>query len=338
MSRSNITRSSTHAILVASAIVLLSGCAEGSLNPASQPPTEISQIFGNAASLKPDAQHYHDDSWIYTAQFYGDDLSVYKRNGLTLTWQKTLTGPYLSAPAGTVTTVNGWWYVANGGDSNVLIYQTKHSGPSGPVGHLDDYGQNPVNVDVTPSRQLVAVSNYGSSSQAGSVSVYTNGATEPTRMLTYGSDPLQGAGIAIDHQGDCFWSFNDPNTGSGSIVEFTGCSGSGSVVVSGIPKAGGIVFDQRDDLFYVDEVTVASRPNGVYECDKKFVCGQSPFASGFGLPTNINFDYKDKDLWVADASGYIGVVDLQKGTVTKIPAHGGPSDPPIGIAPERGGS
>jgi hypothetical protein len=158
-------------------------------------------------------------------------------------------------------------------------------------------------------------------------------------VLTYGTDSLQGEGIAIDHQGNCFWSFNDPNTNGGEIVEFTGCDGNGTVVVSGLTNAQGIVFDQKDDLYYVDQAY------GIYKCVKTSKCtlwaANGPSGYGFGLPTNINFDYKAKALWLADASGYIWAISIKghcghgKGglCVYQYPSQDGD---PFGVAPVRG--
>ena len=222
------------------------------------------------SAFSTDAQHFGNDYYrfVYTAQFFGNDLGIYKRSGSSLTPYETLTQG-VSAPQGTVTTMNGWWYVANGGDSNVLVYRTKKHGPTkSPVATLEDYGQAPVNVDVTPSRQLVAVSNAGSSSAAGSVSIYLDRQTKPSRILTYGSDPLQGMGVAISHQGDCYWSFNDPKTSSGSVVEFARCNGTGKLVISGIPNAGGIVLDQSGNLYYVNQTTSGSFYSGIYAVQK----------------------------------------------------------------------
>lgn len=331
-----VTTTGKFVVAAFASAALLAGCSDGS--PGGMPQGAVQQLVTNPRSVV--AEVSNDDgaasktgSWIYLAQFYDHDLSVYHRSGLSLTYKESLTQG-VSGPLGTVTTVNGWWYVANSGHSNVLIYRTKKSGPVGPKDSLDDYGQVPVNVDVTSNRRLVAVSNGSTASGgAGSVSIYLDRQIEPSRILTYGSDVLQGEGVAIDHRGNCYWSFNDGQHG-GSIVEFPGCAGSGSVVVSTIASAGGIAFDQRDDLFYVDQT------NGVFKCKKGTTqCGNLvPVGpSGLGLPKNINFDYKSKYLWVADATGYIDAVDPQDGSIKlALPTVGGPSDPPFGIAPAPG--
>ncbi|HTA56121.1 MAG TPA: hypothetical protein VK755_15350 [Candidatus Acidoferrales bacterium] len=288
-------------------IALLSGCANGSATSAA-PQVSAAQLVTNPGSLRTTAPLH--TSWMYTVQLYGNDAEIYQRQGLTLT-------PYgmiymgLSAPSGTYATPDGYWYVANGGHANALIYQSTNHGPTGPVGTLDDYGWFPDNVAATSSRRLVALSNQSSTSGgAGSVSIYLNRQTEPSRILTYGSDPIQGEGIAISHRGDCYWAFNDPNQGgTGSVVEFTGCIGSGSLILSGIPKIGGIVFDQRDDLYYVDEINSTSKtPAGLYACQGTSNCSNL-FNDSTGQPMNINFDHKTKYLWLADATGFIYAVN-----------------------------
>lgn len=311
---------------------LLQGCAlaPGASEPAGSLPLARALTVPQtlAPSDKPNVRS--GGIWVYTAQLYGEDLAVYKRKGLALTFYTSL-GRDVSAPQGTDATVNGWWYVANSGRSNVLVYKSTNRGPKGPVAKLDDSTEFPVNVNVIPSRRLVAVSNYETvSGGPGSVSVYLNRHREPARILKYGNDPLEGAGVAIDHNGNCYWSFNDPNTHTGSVVEFVRCRGAGQVVVPAIASAGGIALDQRDDLYYVDKTA------GIYRCSKTSRC--TLFATGFGLPVNINFDVRQKHLWVADASGYIDAVDATTGKIVyQKAAEGGPTDPPFGIAPAPGG-
>lgn len=279
------------------------------------------------ATFKPNAQHYGDDV-VYSSQPYDNNATVYKRKGDSLTPLETLTSG-IAAPQGTVATPSGWWYLANGGNSNVLIYRTTKKGPKGPVGTLNDSGEIPVNVDVTPDRTLVAVSNGTSaSSGTGSLSIYVNRQSTPARTLTYGKDVLEGEGVAVDPQGNCYWSFNDLSKPSalGSIVEFSGCNGTGTLAISGITSAGGLTFDADGNLFYIDEAT------GIYRCKKTAYC--KLFATGFGLPINLNFDAEERYLWVADASGYLDAVDPAYGEIESqtISVDGDP----YGIAPAPG--
>jgi len=316
------------------ALALLSGCGGGS----SVPPQAAAAGPGiSDAPVLPQANHYGNDAYIVTAQLYGNDATVYTRSGYTLTYKETLSQGIL-APQGAVTTPNDYLYVANGGRSNVLVYKvSKKNFPTYPTDTLDDYGQIPDDVSATANRNLVAVSNFSTTSGgAGSVSVYVGRESEPSQVLTYGTDTLQGEGVAIDHQGNCFWSFNDPNTNSGSVVEFAGCSGNGTAIVSGLSNAQGIVFDQSGDLYYVDQAY------GIYKCVKTSKCAlwAANQTNGFGLPTTLNFDYKEKSLWLADASGYMWAISIKGNchdkTSTCLHKYTSQDGDPFGIAPIRG--
>jgi DNA-binding beta-propeller fold protein YncE len=313
------------AIPILAVAAALGGCMASA--PSLTPQSGLIANSTFRAGLRPDAQHYGDDV-VYSSQPYANDATVYRRKGTSLTPVETLSG--IAAPEGTVATPNGLWYLTDAGNSNVLIYRTKKKGPKGPIGKLDDRGEIPVNVAVTADRDLVAVSNETSgSSGTGSVSVYLNQASRPSRTLTYGTDVLQGQGVAIDPNGNCFWSFDDESQPSapGSIVEFAGCSGAGTLVMTpAITSAGGMTFDSDGDLYYIDEAS------GIYKCEKTASC--QPFATGFGLPVNLNFDANGTNLWVADATGYIYAVDPNSGQIESktISIDGDP----YGIAPAPG--
>ncbi|MBV8373232.1 MAG: hypothetical protein JOY69_08210 [Candidatus Eremiobacteraeota bacterium] len=303
-----------------------SGCAQDSSISLAR-----SQFAAQQTLAGPDTQHFYG---MGASQPSNNEVTVYKRNGFTLTRYETLTSGF-SAPMGMMTTANGWWYIANSGDSNVLVYHTTRTGPIGPKATLNDDGQVPVNVAVTSDRQIVAVSNgSGRGGSAGSLSIYLHERHKASRRLTYGSDPIQGAGVAIDASGNCYWSFNDPNTLTGSIVEFANCSGNGSLFKSGILKAGGIAFDPSGNLYYVDQLT------GIYKCSGPSSCSIfTPILGSGGLviPMNINFDNNTPpNLWVADAGGYIDAVNVSGLIVYTLNVIGGILDPPNGVAPVPG--
>jgi streptogramin lyase len=282
------------------------------------------------------AIHLYGNDVMYVSQPSDNEIVVYKRkrNGFNLKFYEGLTSG-LSSPRGMVATPDGRLFVANSGDSNVLVYRTTHSGPQGPTATLHDDGEVPVNVDATPDRRLVAVSNGSTTSgRAGSVSIYLNRALKPSRTLTYGRDPIQGEGVAIDPSGNCYWAFNDPITGTGSIVEFAGCSGNGSLFEHGILNAGGMSFDKRGDLYYVDQLA------GIYKCTGPSSCSLFLSIGGLGglvLPINVNFDKNNPpNLWVADAAGYIDAVDVLGVITYTLKTVGGVTNPPSGIAPAPG--
>ncbi len=208
---------STRAVPALLLVAMLGGCAAAA-SGGSQPLLGLPAGLASSARASLHTATLSPGVWVFTAQLYGEDLKIYQRNGLALTYFETLTSG-VASPSGTVTAPDGRWYVANGGHSNVLVYRTTKYGPQGPTQVLDDYGERPVNVGLAPSRPLVAVSNGETTSGgAGSVSIYLNHNVEPARILTYGKDALAGMGVAIDHRGNCYWSFNDPKTHSGSIV------------------------------------------------------------------------------------------------------------------------
>lgn len=309
--------------------LVASGCAQGPL-PAGTPP-----YAGATHTVAWPAAHFYGNDAMYSSQPSANEIVIYRRDrhGFTLTRRKTLTMGF-SSPMGMVTTRYGWWYIANSGASDVLAYRTTREGLEGPKATLRDDGQIPVNVNVTPDRQLVAVSN-GSTTRggAGSVSVYLNGHDAPSRILTYGTDPIQGEGIAIDSHGNCYWSFNDSLKLTGSIVEFAGCKGSGTLFKSGILRAGGLAFDGAGNLYYVDQLL------GIFKCQSSSSCSIFTVVGlgGLILPANMNFDNRNpQNLWVADAAGYIDAVNLQGLIAYILDVLGGITAPPIGIAPALG--
>ena len=321
-----MSRSAARRLLQLTLALAAGGCARN-LPAATQP-------FATLSTLAQPATHFYGNDFLFSSQPLSNDVVVYKRkrNSYTLKSFETLSSGF-SKPMGMVTTPDGHWYVANSGDSDVLLYKTTRNGPQGPKATLADGGQVPVNVDATSNRQLVAVSNGSTTGNgAGSVSVYLNRQNAPSRHLTYGSDPVQGEGVAIDPSGNCYWSFNDPNTLIGSIVEFTGCNGAGTLFKTGILKAGGLAFDHRGNFYYVDQLL------GIFKCQGSSCTLFVPIVlGGLVAPANINFDRSNpQNLWVADAAGYIDAVNLQGLLAYLLQILGGATDPPIGIAPAPG--
>ena len=106
---------------------LLGGCTGGSPGSSASFLALSNNLSGTAVS-PPAARNSRE--WMYAAQLYGNDASVYQRDRLSLTYYETVSMG-LASPYGTVATPNGWWYVANGGHSNVVIYRTTANGPFG---------------------------------------------------------------------------------------------------------------------------------------------------------------------------------------------------------------
>ena len=284
---------------------------------------------------------------MYTAQYYGNDVKIYSVHQTDLKYVEQLTSG-LVHPQGMATTPNlvsqglsaalrvrvhpnwssnGGWYIANTGASNIPIFISTPSGPQGPIATLQDPGQYPIDVAASVTHQFVVVSNaFSTSLGSGSLSIFPASASLPNSYLSV-SDYVQGSGVAVDSKGNCYWSYDDLQNFSASIVEFPSCEGSAQTIVSGLGAAGGLAFDRSDNLYYVDQLA------GVYKCTKT----SSPcslLSADFGDPVFLNFDKSWEDLWVSDAAGYIDAVDPQSGAIiSSTPATSGRSDPPIGIAP-----
>ena len=180
--------------------LVLAACLPG-CNASSSPAASGRPIEGSRVVLNPLAQHYEDDV-VYTSQRSANDATVYRQKGDSLRPLQTLSSG-IAVPGGTVATPSGWWFLTNSGDSDVLIYRTTKRGPKGPVGKLRDGAGIPVNVDVTPDRNLVAVANtrprFGAKS--GSVALYSPGASTPTNVLKGTKDPVS---LAFDATGNIY--------------------------------------------------------------------------------------------------------------------------------------
>ena len=310
-------------------------------------PPAVSRLFH--AGVRPVAQNgrVNPDGtgpFITTLQAYGSDAKIYQ---VTTTpparpW-KHASGPYLtflssfttalSAPYGASITPSGTWYIANSGDLNVPVFTISSSGVvTGPIQTLSDPNGIPVGVDANATGSLVAVSNNIGTTGPGSIELYTDGSTTPTATRGVAGSAY-GIAVALDRGDNCYWSYNVNPSGGGSgvIVEFPKCRGKAKTIVSGIGWAGGLAFNQANDLFYTDQTGgTVNRCVGNKSCHV--------LASGFGDPFAITFDSGWKHLWLTDVSTAT-IYALNKLTGAQLsanPAEGGASDPPLGIAAAPG--
>jgi hypothetical protein len=348
---------------------LLVGCAGGSIQTASQtpvatkgavapvvtkgavalivaPPAVTRFLHAGVHARAPvgNAAPEGNGKFVATLQAYGSDADVYQV--ITIPAARPQghhhpSGPYLSflssfttalsAPYGTAITPSGTWYIANSGAANVPVFTISSSGVvTGPIETLSVPGGLPVDVDANATGSLVAVSNYANPSGVGSIELYVGGSTTPTRTLSV-TGPAFGIAVALDKAGNCYWSYNtNPSTGGpGEIVEFVKCRGAAKPIAA-VGFAGGLAFNEANDLFYVDQDAQA-----VYRCVGNASC--HVLASGFGDPWGINFDSGWKHLWLTDLAGTIFALNQKTGAIlSSTPAEGGESDPPFGVAAAPG--
>jgi DNA-binding beta-propeller fold protein YncE len=285
---------------------------------------ELARTLSRAPVVAPrsTAPNAKGAAFVYSCHYYGSDCRIFNaRTGAQLAILSSSDG--LSDPQGTRTDSSGNWYVANTGDGNVLEF----TGDGGTLeATLVDTGWYPVDVAIHAS--LVAVSNITTVGfTPGTLNIYSGGATKASYVL---SDPLamEGAGTAFDSKGNCYWSFNN-ESGEGQIDEFPGCTASSVPtnlnIVTGF--AGGITFDQHDNLWYVDQYHGAYRCAGLTNCKLVTALGNRMHDALF-----LNFNSTYKSLYVADAMvGDFYHIDPANGKRTVFEKIG-KKDPPFGVA------
>jgi hypothetical protein len=312
---------------LAVAAVAIVGCSMRSVAPAPNvPPSSMESAF-----VQPDSF----GNWLYACGAQLNGCDVYKVAGTKLTYFETLTTGF-SIPEGAVATVNGFWYQTNQQGHDVVIYKSNTTGPTKGAKTLLDPNERPVDVDADPTLGIVAVSNLQttSGSPSGNVAIYKSGATTASSFLHYTvpSGNTFGLGIAIDKNGNCFWSVSDVAKFKMYIVEFKSCAGKGTVIVTG-GAAGGVAFDGSNNLYYVDQFNAT-----VNKCTGTKSC--KVLNSTVISPQAIQFDSGWKHLWVTDSGNTsIDALNPTTGVIESTnPFHGGASKPDdwLALAPGAG--
>jgi hypothetical protein len=156
----------------------------------------------------------------------------------------------------------------------------------------------------------------------GSVSVYENGATVPTRRL---KDPAAtlGMAIALDGNRNCYWSF-ESSSGYG-LDEFAHCKGQPIKVATGV-RILGMTFDKQGNLYYTSDGKAVCRCEGVTMC--------GVFVDGLHQPVGLAFNRSESDLYVADVTAQV-IYDIEVATgriVGKIDIGGSRDNGPFWVA------
>jgi hypothetical protein len=217
-------------------------------------------------------------------------------------------------------------YVANYAGINVTEYNhdstavafTYSSGLSDPVNVRTGAGGN------------VYVADYNSGS-AGSVFEY---AQHSNTVLTSCNTGLANEGIAIDGAGDVFVDGNNPNTGTGNIVEYkgglSGCHG--TTLTPTLAFAGGMTIDKNGTLIVNDQlgptVDLIKSPYGSISG----TCG-----SGYADPFHVGLNHKQNLLFVADVSNAnVQVLNYPACSLNTTLGSGNGLSDPAGVAAPPG--
>ena len=295
------------------AVAALAGCADGAVAPPPQPHALSLDRARSAALPLAERQRRQfayvpresihagpqiNGPYVNTAQYYGSDAVGYgvspaglkrvpRGHGLTLTYLETMhvgIEPIRKAPSPPPPATRTLSVV---GRRPFRCTTSPLPGRLAPRKPSATPAKSRSNVDSTENESLVAVMNIS----GPTISIYAGHSLSPTSTLTDASAD-QGIGIALDHDRNCFGSFNAG--GPGVIVEFPRCHNvAPTTIVTGLQFAGGLAFNKAGDLFYIDQFA-----GTVNRCHRLSSC--TVLASGFVDPLFMHFDADWKHMWLAD--------------------------------------
>jgi len=183
---------------------------------------------------------------------------------------------------------------------------------------------DPVDV-TTDTKGNVYVANYGSSGAA--VVEYPQGSNTPSNTCNTG---LNNEGIATDKKCDVFLSGNNPNTGSGTLLEYKGGLSGCSATTLGatLTFAGGLQIANNGDLIACDQLSGVDIIPPPYSTVSKTIT-----VSGGSDYFHDALDQKNKTLFIADAgTAEVYVVSFPAGTLLKTLGASNGLSLPYGVA------
>jgi hypothetical protein len=224
-----------------------------------------------------------------------NDVYAYSTKGKLVA---TLTG--FSEPQGMGGTKAGSFYVANTGDSNILLYSNAFK----KTATLKDPNQYPVGASYDEATGVVGVTNIISTSDGpGSVSFYAAGKTTPCATVS-NSDWGRIYFGAFNSRGDLFIDGEDPD-GNVLVGKITGECSAKSITTLSVGNTiffpGGVQVTKQDKIVIDDQEGAAVY---TYNPPVKGSLGQ-PVAttplSDVSDPVTFALTNSVKDLWTADA-------------------------------------
>ena len=147
---------------------------------------------------------------------------------------------------GMVATPAGKLYVANSGDSNVLVYRTTRRGPQGPVATPQRRRRSSGQRRRHSQRRVVAVSNGSTGgSGAGSVSVYLNRQSTAVAQPDLRKRPRPRRRHRHRFERKLLLELQRPGDAHRIDRRVLALQRNGDPLVSGLLKAGGLAFDRN---------------------------------------------------------------------------------------------
>jgi DNA-binding beta-propeller fold protein YncE len=278
------------------AAVAIAGCSSNgsSLGPIAQGPTDSQSVVrkhvpvivpGKLLTIQ-QAPRLMTKSWaipaataklVYTCTFGSSFCEWFKVNRNVV--QGQITG--LTNPQGIgVDPHNGDVYVANTGGSDVPVFA---KGSTTMIKDLSDAGQFPVDVAIDKNGTAYVANIFDTSFGNGSVSVYPPNATSPSRTIT-DQDFIQVISVAVDEHHLLVVCYN--GTFGGQCDEFPNGHGHGVSKITGMFFAGGVAFDNNENLVVSDQQTAFDVFNGTTFA----LCGSTPQGKSDEVMVAINRD------------------------------------------------
>ena len=276
-----------HRLLSALALVagstIAAGCASG---------TQVAPPAGSAALpsvarvgwLSPQAKH---GGQLYVADQPNQRVAIFSQRTGAPTGQIT---DAISGPDGLYVDPSGTLYVCNFGGGTITEY------PKGQTTHSKTLTGTVAPKFVVAGRDgTVYVGDYGDGS-GGNVEEYANGSTTPTLLISFASGPL---GVALDKHNKLYVAYNNGNNFDIEVLKFKPGSSNGKNLGIHIKNgnAGGLAFDENDDLLLVDQSLpgVDIFPPGATTPSKQI--------KGFSKAYQIALNQKNTHLFVSNPSG-----------------------------------
>lgn len=298
-----------YALGVAAAVALFAGCSGSgsSMNsvapvpmqpqsvvrnhvPIIAPASLLRSVPGQARTVKGGVVNPDVTSTLfYTCTFTANFCEWFVRgtNAVAGTISSGLTNPQ---GIGVDSLGNVW--VADTGGSDIQVF---HKGRHLPFKTLSDPGQFPVGVAIDGVGNAFVANIFNTSFGPGSISVYKAGSLTPTRMIT---DPrfFQVISVALDENHLLISCYNTSG-GVGQCDEFPSARGHGTNIISGLFFAGGVAFDNLENIVVNDQTVAIDQFSGL-----------SPFGSCASSSAKgrdyvmLALDRSNDDILEADAS------------------------------------
>jgi len=183
---------------------------------------------------------------LYGASYDGDFINIYPAQGNNQTPIGQLTSG-LTSPQGLAVDKFGRLWAANTNAFNVVAFKR---GATTPFRTLNDPGYYPVSVAVDSNGTVYAANVQGSSGQAGNVTAWAAGSTNPTKVLSYSGFQIV-VGIGIDANDNVYVSYI-PQSGPPALVKFGPHSKTAQPVPIQNATLSDVTFDSSGNLVMED--------------------------------------------------------------------------------------